>query len=166
MKKTRIEDIKETGFRTPENYFEDFESSLLGELKLKEKVNSTGFNVPEGYFESIEESILSTVKEKNQAKVIKLISWKKIALATTIAASLILMFNVIYNKKESITLDSIETASIENYILNEDIETTEMASLFSNIDLSDFSTIDVNFNSESLEDYVYDNLEIEDVISN
>ena len=122
MKKIRIEDIKETGFRVPENYFNDFEDTLLSELKLKETVGKSGFKVPTDYFESLDESVFNAVTEKKQTKVINLFSWKKAVYTTAIAASLILMFTVFYNKKDSLTLDTIETASIENYILNEDID--------------------------------------------
>ncbi|WP_445956429.1 hypothetical protein [Yeosuana sp.] len=166
MKKTRIEDIKETGFRVPDNYFKDFEDTLLSELKLKETVGKSGFKVPADYFESLDESIYSSISEKKQVKVINLFSWKKAIYTTSIAASLILMFTVLYNKKDSLTLDSIETASIENYILNEDIESTDMSSLLTNEDLADFDNVEINFNSESLENYVFDNVEIDDIISN
>ena len=76
------------------------------------------------------------------------------------------MFNVIYTQKNTLTIDSIETTSLENYVLNEDIETTDMASLLTNSDLTDFNSMNVNINSESLEDYVLENLEIDDLISN
>lgn len=100
MKKTRIEDIKETGFRVPDNYFKDFEDTLLAELKLKETVGKSGFKVPTGYFESLDESIFNAVTEKKQVKVMTLFSWKKVVYTTAIAASLILMFNVFFNKKK------------------------------------------------------------------
>lgn len=166
MKKIQIKDIKDTGFRVPDNYLKDFEYTLLSKLKLKETVGKSGFKVPADYFESLDESIYSAITEKKQTKAINLFSWKKVVYTTAIAASLILMFTVFYNKKESLTLDNIETASIENYVLNEDIETTDMASLLTNVDLSDFNAMDINFNPESLENYVLENLEIDDIISN
>ncbi|GGK19891.1 hypothetical protein GCM10007962_12540 [Yeosuana aromativorans] len=166
MKKRRIEHIEKTGFKVPETYFKDFEDTLLSELNLKDKVSATGFQVPEDYFESLDESIYSRASKNKQGKVIDLVSFKRTAYTVAVAASLVLMFSVFFNKKEPLTLDSIETASIENYILNEDLETTDIASLFSNVDASNLNDMDVNLNSDSLEDYLLENLDVDDLISN
>tara|TARA_R110000868_G_scaffold144150_2_gene362950 strand:+ start:21133 stop:21633 length:501 start_codon:yes stop_codon:yes gene_type:complete len=166
MEKQRIEPIKNNGFKVPDNYFNAFEQNMLSEIKLKEKINTSGFNVPKGYFESLDQTIHNLVVEKRQGKAINLFSWKKIAYATSIAASLILMFNVFFTKKEVLTLDSVETASIENYILNEDLETNEFASLFSKEDLANVSLINDGYSSQNLENYVFDNLEIDDITTN
>ncbi len=166
MKKNRLENIKDNGFKVPDNYFNNFEQNLLNEIKLKNKINTSGFKVPEGYFESLTQTIHNAVTEKKQGKVISLFSWKKIAYATGIAASLILMFNIIYNKKEVVTLDSVETASIENYILNTDIESSDIASLLSNEDISEMTFTKSNLSSETLEDYVLDNIDVDYIISN
>ena len=166
MKKRRIEHIEKTGFKVPVTYFKDFEDTLLSELNLKDKVSATGFQVPEDYFESLDESIYSRASKNKQGKVIDLVSFKRTAYTVAVAASLVLMFSVFFNKKEPLTLDSIETASIENYILNEDLETTDIASLFSNVDASNLNDMDVNLNSDSLEDYLLENLDVDDLISN
>lgn len=166
MKKRRIEHIEKTVFKVPETYFKDFEDTLLSELNLKEQVSASGFQVPEGYFKSLEESVYSRISKNKQSKVINLFSFKRTAYAIAVAASLVLMFSVFLNKKESLTLDNIETASIENYILNEDLETADIASLFSNVDASNLNDMDVNLNSDSLEDYLLENLEVDDLISN
>lgn len=166
MKKRHIEHIEKTGFKVPETYFKDFEDTLLCELNLREHVSATGFQVPEDYFESLEKSIYNRVTKNKQSKVINLLSVKRTVYAVAIAASLVLMFSVFFNNKESLTLDNIETASIENYILNEDLETADIASLLTNIDASGFNAVDVNLNSDSLEDYLLENLEVDDFISN
>jgi hypothetical protein len=166
MKKRLIENIKKTGFKIPETYFKDFEDTLLSELNLKEQVADTGFTVPEDYFESLDESIYSRASKNKQGKVIDLFSLKRTAYAVAVAASLVLMFSVFFNKKESVTLDNIETASIENYILNEDLETADIASLLTNVDASNLNDMDVNLNSDSLEDYLLENLDVDDLISN
>lgn len=165
MKKLHIKHIKKTGFKVPENYFEDFEDILLSELKLKETISKSGFAVPQNYFESLEQRINDTIKKDKEVKVIKLFTWRKALFTASIAASLILMFNVLYNKKEIVSMNTIETVSIENYILTEDLESNEIASLFSNDDLSDLNLNNMSFNSETLENYVIDNLEIEDIIT-
>jgi hypothetical protein len=166
MKKNSLNNISKTGFKVPENYFESFEDVLLSELKLKETSANSGFKVPENYFETIDNKIFKAIETEKEVKVINLFSWKKIVYATSIAASMVILFNVLLNKNKPLSIDSIETASIENYILTEELESNEMASLFTNTDLSDINFINNNFNPETLENFVLDNLEIEEIITN
>jgi len=76
------------------------------------------------------------------------------------------MFSVIFNNSKNLNIKNIETASIENYILTEGLETSDVASLFTDEDLSEISSIKTHLNPETLEDYVLDHLEIEDLITN
>lgn len=164
MSTNKLHNIKETGFKVPKDYFESFEDAFLNEIKLKEITTDSGFKVPDNYFDSLEDKITSAVNQEKDIKVIKLVTWRKAAYAAAIAASLVLMFNIYFNQKSPVTIDTIETASIENYILNEELETTEIASLFIEDDLSDVQLIHDGFSSESIENYIFDNVEIEDII--
>ncbi len=164
MSTNKLHNIKETGFKVPKDYFESFEDNFLNELKLKEITTDSGFKVPDNYFDSLEDKITSAVNQEKEIKVIKLVTWRKAAYAAAIAASLVLMFNIYFNQKTPVTIDTIETASIENYILNEELETTEIASLFNEEDLSDVQLIHDGFSSECIENYIFDNVEIEDII--
>lgn len=164
MSTNKLHNIKETGFKVPKDYFESFEDAFLNEIKLKEITTDSGFQVPDNYFDSLEDKITSAVNQEKDIKVIKLVTWRKAAYAAAIAASLVLMFNIYFNQKSPVTIDTIETASIENYILNEELETTEIASLFIEDDLSDVQLIHDGFSSESIENYIFDNVEIEDII--
>ena len=165
MKKRHLENIKETGFKVPQNYFEEFEDSLITELKLKETCADSGFKVPTDYFKTVENDILKTVKETKKPKVIKLRTWQKLSYATAVAASLIIMFSILFNNS-TVDINKIETASIETYILNEEFDTNEMATLFKDVDLSAISLSNNNINSETLENYLLDNLEIEELLLN
>ena len=164
MSTNKLHNIKETGFKVPKDYFESFEDAFLNEIKLKEITTDSGFQVPDNYFDSLEDKITSAVNQEKEIKVIKLVTWRRAAYAAAIAASLVLMFNIYFNQKSPVTIDTIETASIENYILNEELETTEIASLFIGDDLSDVQLIHDGFSSESIENYIFDNVEIEDII--
>lgn len=164
MKSKKIDN--KTGFKVPKDYFKNFEDDLFSELKLKSISPNSGFKVPENYFKSFDDKILKTLKKDNKTNVITLFPWKKIIYATAIAASLIIMFNISLNKAENLNINNIETASIENYILNEGLEPNDIASLFIDEDLSDMVSIKNNLNSETLENYVLDNLDIDDLISN
>ena len=156
----------ETGFKVPKDYFENFEDRLLSELKLKETASHSGFKLPEDYFDSLDNKILDAVKKSNNTKVIPFLSIRKIAYATAVAASLILIYTIYFNNNESLTINNIETVSIENYILTEGLETSDIASLFSDEDLSEITSVKNNLSSETLENYVLENLDIDELITN
>jgi cell division protein FtsL len=164
MNTNKLHNIKNTGFKVPKDYFGSLEDAILTDLKLKEMAPETGYKVPENYFESLEHKITNAIVPEKEVKVIKLFTWRKAAYVSAVAASLILMFNIFFNNTNNVTIENIETASIENYILNEDLESSEIASLFTDEDLSDVQLINDGYSSETLENYIFDNLEIEDII--
>ena len=164
MNTNKLHNIKDTGFKVPKDYFGSLEDAILTDLKLKEKAPESGYKVPDNYFDSLEHKITNALVPEKEVKVIKLFTWRKAAYVSAVAASLILMFNIFFNNTNNVTIDNIETASIENYILNEDLETSEMASFFTDDDLSDVQLINDGYSSETLENYIFDNLEIEDII--
>lgn len=166
MSTNKLHNIKNAGFKVPKDYFASLEDSILTETKLQELANKTGFTTPPDYFNSLEDNILNTETQVKEPKVVKLITWQHIAYVTGIAASILLIVNLFFKTEtNTITIEDLETASIENYILEEDLETTEFASLFTNEDLKDVKLISDGYSSETLEDYVFDNLEIEDIIT-
>jgi len=165
MKKNSLNNI-ENGFKVPKGYFDEFEDRLLSELQLKETASHSGFKLPEDYFKSLDDKILDAVKNDHKTKVINLFSFRKIAYAAAVAASLILIYTVSFNKNENLNINHIETASIENYILTEGLETSDIASLFSDDDLSEITSVKNNLSSESLENYVLENLDIDQLMTN
>ncbi len=165
MKKINLKNI-ENGFKVPKGYFDEFEDNLLGELQLKETASRSGFKLPSNYFESLDNKILEASKNNNKTKVINLFPYRKIAFAAAVAASLILIYNISFNKNETLNINNIETASIENYILTEGLETSDIASLFSDEDLSEITSVNNNLSSESLENYVLEHLDIDELIPN
>src|SRR5690606_25316871 len=113
MKPNSLHNIKQTGFKTPDAYFESFDDILLNQLKLDAQLNdktASGFKTPEGYFESLDERILQQL-HKEEPKVITLSLWKKVAFVSGIAASLAILLTV-FNAKQDVTFESLETASI------------------------------------------------------
>lgn len=166
MNKNKLHIIKNTGFKVPKDYFASLEDSIISELKLKAFTTESGFKTPNNYFESLEDKIVNTVvTQHTEVKVIKLITWRKASYVAAVAASVVLIFNVFFNNTKNVTIDSIETASLENYFINEDIGSAEFASLFTKEDLSDVRLITDGYSSENLENFVFDNLDIEDIIT-
>lgn len=165
MKTNTLHTIKNTGFTVPKGYFDTLENEILCDIKLKSLATKSGHELPDAYFDTLENNIINTINSKKEVKVIKLVTWEKIASASLVAASVLLMFHLFFNTNKPITIDAIETASLEQYILNEDLDSNEFASLFTDEELSEIHLINDGFNSQTLENYLIDNLEIEDIIT-
>lgn len=167
MKNNNLHNIKTSGFKTPDKYFESFDEILFAKLKDEDNLEinkSTGFKVPNDYFETVDDKILKAINNKEETKVISLFSWRKVAYASAVAASLILMFNIVFNSSEKLTFDSLETASIENYLAEEDFTSYELATLLTEDELNSEAFINTNITEDSLEDYLLNNANIEDLL--
>ncbi|MBT8394388.1 MAG: hypothetical protein HKO81_09905 [Flavobacteriaceae bacterium] len=161
MNKNKLHNIKDSGFKTPKNYFDGLEDSIMSQINLNENVKDTGFKVPVDYFETLDDKILDKVVQK--PKVISLFTRRNLLYATGIAAALILMFNIIGNNND-FTFDDLELASIENYLFTEDIDTYEIASLLIEEELTTDNFTENQISGEILEDYLLENAIIEDLI--
>ena len=166
MKNNNLHNIKTLGFKTPKDYFKSFDEQLLSKLKLEEELKlekTTGFYVPEDYFKTVDDVILKAVEAEKETKVIQLFTWKKVAYASAVAASLILMFNI-FNTSDDLTFDALETATIENYLVDEHYTNYELASLLTDEDLNSENFTNTEISESLLEDYLLDNAAIEDFI--
>ena len=167
MENNKLHNIKSTGFKTPDNYFESLDDAIFSKLaedNLSAKIDSSGFKVPEGYFETIDAKILSAIDEKADSKVISMFSWKKVGYISGIAASLVLAFNFLFTNTNDLTFDDLETASIENYLLNEDLSAYEIAPYLGLTELNSDNFIDNTMNASDIEDYLLHNSDIEQLI--
>ena len=162
MKRKNLKDIQDSGFKVPKDYFENFDNSIMSHANLNEKVSDSGFSVPDDYFDAVEENILNSISSKESTKVISLINRKSIIYISSIAAALVLLFNLI-NRNPGVDIDSIETASIESYLSSEDFNSDELAALFDDTEFLDDSFNSISFSEEAVEDYVNDNLELNDL---
>lgn len=163
MKKNILHTNKESGFKLPKDYFEGLEDKILTQAKLS-NIEASGFKTPDSYFESLEDIILNKVTpEKNSSKVISLFSKKRILYISSVAAAILLLFNLsVFDSKP--TFDTLDTETVENYIFNENINSYEIASLLTDEDLKEENFIDYNLSNENVENYILDNLDIETII--
>ena len=166
MKKNKLNNIKATGFKTPENYFESFEAKLLERIVDKQKlavVSKTGFTVPNEYFKTVEDSILDKINTRDNTPVISLTSRKSFYYIASIAASLMLLFAIYINtnNKEELSIEMVE-----NYFEDTEISSYELAQLMSETDFleDNFTIIESTFNEDNLETYLLENSDIESFI--
>lgn len=169
MEKENIHNIKSTGFTPPDNYFQDLEASLSNKietLELSESIKNVGFKMPEGYLDMAEYTILNTISNKKETKVISLFSKRNIRfLSSSIAATIVLFISIfLFNREEPLpTFVTLENEAIEDYILTE-VTTYDMANLLNKDQLNEAIYIDSSLNEENIEDYLLNNLDIEDLI--
>lgn len=167
MKKNRIHNIKETGFKVPKGYFNNLDDALLNNIKLKEVPDEAGFKTPANYFDSLEDTILNKVSKKGNNKVISLFSRRNLIYASSIAAAVLLLFNLsIFKNNTETGWDAIDAETVENYIINENIGSYEIASLLIDEDLNETNFTEVEFTDEALENYILDHITVEDLIIN
>lgn len=165
MKKKRLHHIKTTGFKTPEQYFEAFDEQLFERIKSNDSISgieTSGFSVPQNYFDTVDAKIMSKINAENQA-VIQLKPRTIFYSVAGIAASVILMFSLVFNNNKSLSITTLETSFLERYILQESATYDDLASLFESDDISETDFIDFNISEETL-DYYLENTDTEDLI--
>ena len=165
MKKENIHNITSSGFKTPEHYFDSLENQIFERISdntILDSIETPGFKVPNAYFDTVESNILETIQTKTEKPVIQLKSKSKFYYFAGIAASFVLLFSLVFNNK-SISLNAIDTATIENYLYQEDYSNEELATLFKVEDISESDFIDVNISDTTLNDYL-ESVDAEDFI--
>ena len=157
MKKNKIHNINETGFKVPED-------TVMNQIKLNEKVSHSGFKTPNGYFDTLEDHIIEKASQKTAPKVISLFNKRALIYISGVAAAVLLLFNL--SIFESDPWSSLDTETVENYLLDENIlDSYELASLMTEEELEVTDFTDVNFDDENVETYLLNHLDVEDLIS-
>lgn len=153
-----------SGFKTPQNYFDDFEERLFQRIEEEQFPKSSGFKVPDGYFENLDEQILKSVTQNNSTekkKVISLIPKKYFGYAAAIAACLLVAIQVFTFQDENPNIESIQISMLDKYIedgyLN--INLYELTNYFEDSDISGLN-IDFELIPEGvLESYIIENMD-------
>lgn len=167
MKKSKLHTIQETGFKAPDSYFDSFDERLFKKLEVQQDMTALknpGYKVPENYFDSFDSKLQARLKNEHQPKVRTLLSWRNTAYFSG-AAALVLMFAIFFQSENNLSINQVETASIENYLNEENLNVYDIASFLNadDIELDDF--VANTFTDESLENYLLNNTSIEDLIN-
>lgn len=169
MKKTNSNKDKFGGFSVPENYFETFGANLISKIN-DETSNKTlhpkGFKTPDGYFENLNTNIYIPITEPKE-KVKPLFQSNNLLIKTlAIAATVILILVLTINKDEETNFSRLEVASIENYILNSEVNTSDITQYITEDDLNNFFDVMTDVNEENLENYLINNADLETLLIN
>lgn len=166
MKNNKLHNIKTSGFKAPDSFFESFDELLLNKLKESsplEGLENSGFKVPDHYFESFDEKFSKSLNSEKEIKVITFIPWKKMLYVSGIAASIILMVSLFNKNNNKTTFDSLETTLIDKYIVEEELTNEEIATLLSD-DLTLNNFMDSHLIDANLEEYILNNSSVEDYL--
>lgn len=149
---------RNSGFSVPTNYFEDLEDAIFAKITTPELSKETGFKTPKNYFSDVENTILEKISEKEtQSKVIDFKARILKIVPYFAAASIVLLitFNsLIFNKKETITFDSLSKNDIENWFDSNTLSSTDIAAVLGDdfLEMNDFSFSKLK--TENLENYL------------
>ncbi|MFL1011192.1 hypothetical protein [Flavisericum labens] len=164
MKDKKLHNIKNSGFTAPKGYFNTLDDRLFNEVKLKSKIDNSGFSVPENYLNNLENTILSKVSEENTPKVISIFSKRDLIYISGVAAAVLLLFSLSILKTDHITFDSLDTETVENYILEENIGTYEINAALTEDDFYADNFSEVTIDDDSFENYILNDIDIEDIM--
>ena len=163
MGKRKINTIKETGFKTPEDYFNNLEDALTRETQLRILMDDSGFKTPDTYFNRVEDQIMERVFEKETPKVISIFKKHQLIYASGIAATIALLitFSIFSPKKDN--WNRIDTETVENYLIEENIGSYELADLLLDEDIEEADFMDASLNEDLIEAYLLDNSDVENL---
>ena len=164
MKKDKSHTVK-TGFKLPEDYFENFEGRLNERILEDSTLNmeSNGFKVPQNYFETFETRILDRIKSERETKVVRLLSKQKLYYMAGIAASILIIISIMLTNRNRLSIDSLDTFAIERYLYQEEFSNEDLAALYQSIELSETDFIDMNISEDTYNEYI-ETIETEDLI--
>lgn len=169
MKDKKLSDIKSAGFRTSSNYFEGFEDNLIERvvtenLKTKHKLSKeTGFEIPKDYLLDFEKQIERKLKSSSDSKVMPLWLKKSYPYSIGIAAALLLMLNSFWTKDQTLSFETLDVVTIENYLNEEDLNAIDISLFVNDKDLILENFVESSFSTKDLENYLFNNLDIDTI---
>ena len=165
MKKTKLHNVKSTGFKTPDNYLESFDDKLFERFNEKESIEgieTSGYTIPADYFDTTEANVFKKLDTEDKP-VITFKPKAKFYYVAGIAASFLLLLSLFLNQKNAISIDTIDTVALESYLYQEDYTNDDLAVLFKSEDISETDFIDVTISDETINQYL-ESLDTEDLI--
>ncbi|MDO6760076.1 hypothetical protein Q4566_07675 [Tamlana sp. 2_MG-2023] len=169
MKTNKLHNDKSTGFKVPEGYFDTLDDKIMSQVKNNLTLDTgaeNGFKVPKDYFNTVDERIIKRIENgEKTAKVIPIFNKKTILFASSIAAAVLLLFNLSVFESNKPSFNNLDVQTVENYIIYEDISTSELATLFTVEELDETVLSESVFDDENIEDYLLNHADIENLLT-
>ncbi len=161
MKDNKLNNIDNSGFKIPDDYFANLEDQVMSHIKIDE-ASGSGHKMPEDYLDNLENSILNKAGKEPQPKVISLFNKRNLIYISSVAAAIVLFFSIgIFNTPDPFS--ELDDELVENYILNE-ITDADLAELIENQEIDHTQFIDYNLNEDILDSYLQ-SADIEELIT-
>ena len=165
---SNLDNIKQSGFKAPKGYFTNLEDRIIDEIKLDnalKKGNESSFMMPDGYLDGLEDVIMSKLP-KEETKVVSIFRRSNLVYLSGVAAAILILVAVFVNTGNSLNLETLDDEMVESYIIDEGIDTYELAALLTEEELTTLDTeIFTNtFTDDSLEDYLLENADMESIL--
>lgn len=160
-----LKHIKDQGFKVPKDYFETLENQIMSNIALDTqipKAETPGFDTPKGYFNTLEDNIFNKLETPQETKVIPLFKKRNLLYFSSIAAVLLVMLAIFVNTDS----EALDYDLVENYIINEDVDVYELATLLTDEELNNIQMEIRNsmYIEDDMESYLLDNINLEDLI--
>lgn len=154
---------KKHNFAIPHDYFNSLENIVITKLKAESIQKNKTDEIPSNYFNEIENKIINKLESKKRSKVVSLKTITKIIAPIAIAASLLLLV-YLNSTSKPFTIDSLSTASIENYFENgqNNIDILSIAALYT-VDELNKESFDTNITNAEVENYLSEE-DLEEII--
>jgi hypothetical protein len=167
MTNTKLQNIKSTGFKIPDQYLDALDDEVISKLKtevLQDKVNASGYKVPDDYFGTLEASVLDKItNDTPNSKVISLVNKRTLLYVSSIAAAVLLVFSL-NTLKTKPSFKDLATNTVEDYILDEGINAYDIASLLSEEQLEGAISIEHDIDANHIEAYLLENEDLTGLI--
>lgn len=144
-------------FKVHDNYFENFEDSILESLENQH--NKSTLKVPENYFENFEQKVISKLNSTTENKQVKAISLRskiiKISATISVAASLALFFIFNQQQNDDLSFDSLALSEIEEWIDQDklDLDAYQIAAVYTETKLQP-NLLNAAINEDELEEFL------------
>lgn len=160
-----LKHIKDQGFKVPKDYFETLEDQIMSNITLDTqipKARTPGFETPKDYFNTLEDNIFIKLETPQETKVLPLFKKRNILYFSSIAAVLLIMLAIFVNTDS----EALDYDLVENYIINEDVDVYELATLLTDEELNNIQMEIRNstYIEDDMESYLLDNVNLEDLI--
>lgn len=160
--------FKISGFKIPQEYFEQFDERLLYRMGEEKFPKHTGFKVPENYFDGLEIRILDAKNiPKQPTKVISLFDPENFKYFATVAACLLIGVFIFINSMDRSTDDDIELTMLDKYIEegNLNLDLYELSAYFEADDIPLKELGNQTINQTILENYLLENSDEDFIIT-
>ena len=150
MQQITFEENKiKTGFKIPENYFDNFEERVMQQVSFEQNKFETGFKIPDNYFENFEDGTLTKIEVK-PVKVISLWQRKSVWISS-VAAIFIIAFGTWFYFQENSSQTNFESSDYLAYEAN--ITTEDIVQHLTDEDLSILEN-ELNILDKQSENYI------------